>query len=63
MKSMISVYMGDARYYMVKDNGSHTGNHVKKKNNRVSYQIFLKVALYIHILSGLAQIVNKLVLL
>lgn len=52
MKSMISVNMGDARYYMVKDNGSHTGNHVKKKNNRVSYQIFLKATLYIHILSG-----------
>lgn len=52
MKSMISVNMGDARYYMIKDNGSHTGNHVKKKNNRVSYQIFLKAALYIHILSG-----------
>lgn len=26
MKSMISVNIGDARYYMVKDNGSHTGN-------------------------------------
>lgn len=65
MKSMVSVNMGDSRSYMVKDNGSHTGNHVTKKDNRVSYQIFLKAA--VHIQSGaytcLAQIVNGLVLL
>lgn len=50
MKSMISVNIGDARYYMVKDNG-------------VILEICLVPVLYSDAYTCLAQIVNELVLL